>query len=100
MEKPNILTEEQINEGLKNLEGWSFANDKISKEFSFNDFMDALGFINKMAPVFEENDHHPDMTIMYSKIRFDLNRFDVGGKVTDRDLFIAGEIEKRYSERN
>ena len=99
MEKPNILTEEQIKEGLKNLPGWNFADDKISKEFTFNDFMDSLGFINKMAPVFEENDHHPDIAIMYSKVRFGLHRFDVGGKVTDRDLFIAGEIEKACASR-
>lgn len=99
MEKPNILTEEQINEGLKSLPGWTYAEDKISKTFEFNDFMDSLGFINKMAPVFEENDHHPDTTIMYSKVRFDLQRFDAGNKVTDRDLFIAGEIEKAYAAR-
>jgi 4a-hydroxytetrahydrobiopterin dehydratase len=99
MEKPNILTGEQIEEGLKSLPGWTFADDKLSKTLEFKDFMDALGFINKLAPVFEENDHHPDMTIMYSKVKFDLQRFDAGGKVTDRDLFIAGEIEKAYAAR-
>ncbi|MBX4206438.1 4a-hydroxytetrahydrobiopterin dehydratase [Candidatus Parcubacteria bacterium] len=99
MEKLNILSEEQIKEGLKSLPGWSYADDKISKQFEFKDFMDSLGFVTKMAPVFEANDHHPDTCIMYSKIRFDLHRFDVGDKVTDRDLLIAGEIEKAYEER-
>jgi 4a-hydroxytetrahydrobiopterin dehydratase len=98
MEKPNVLTGEQIEEGLKSLPGWAFADDKISKTFEFKDFMDSLGFINKMAPVFEANDHHPDTTIMYSKVKFELQRFDSGNKVTDRDLFIAGEIEKAYAE--
>lgn len=99
MEKPNILSADQIQEGLKNLPGWEYKDDKISKQFEFNDFMDALGFINNLAPYFEENDHHPDMHIMYSKILFELQRFDVGGKVTDRDLQVAGEIEKRYAAR-
>jgi 4a-hydroxytetrahydrobiopterin dehydratase len=99
METPNILKEEEIQEGLKQLPGWSYAEDKLSKTYEFKDFMDSLGFINKMAPVFEEHDHHPDTCIMYSKIRFELQRFDVGGKVTDRDLFIAGKIEEAYQER-
>jgi len=96
MEKPHILTEEEVGEGLKSLPGWTYADDKISKTFEFKDFMDSLGFVNKLAPVFEAHDHHPDTYIMYSKIRFELQRFDVGGKVTDRDLLIAGEIEKAY----
>ncbi len=83
---------------MKNLPGWKFADNKISKEFEFKDFMDSLSFVNKMAPIFEANDHHPDTHIMYSKILFELQRFDAGGKVTDRDLFIAGEIEKAYAQ--
>lgn len=99
MNQIKILTQEEISEGLKNLPGWKFENDKISKEFKFNDFMDSLSFVNEMTPIFEEQDHHPDIHIMYSKILFGLHRFDAGGKVTDRDLFIAGEIEKKYAER-
>lgn len=100
MEKPNILSADQIEEGLRSLPGWSYAEDKLSKEFEFKDFMDSLGFINSLAQTFEDNDHHPDIHLMYSKIRFDLQRFDAGNKVTDRDLFIAGEIEKAYVARS
>jgi 4a-hydroxytetrahydrobiopterin dehydratase len=99
MEKPKILTTEQIEENLKNLPGWQFENDKISKQYEFKDFMDSLTFINNLAPFFEENDHHPDTHIMYSKVLFELQRFDAGGKVTDRDFFAAGEIEKQYQQR-
>jgi 4a-hydroxytetrahydrobiopterin dehydratase len=99
MDKPNVLTPEQISEGLKSLPGWKYENDKLSKQFEFADFMDSLSFVNRMAPIFEANDHHPDTHIMYSKILFELQRFDAGEKVTDRDLFIAGEIEKQYAER-
>ena len=78
---------------------WSFKNDKISKTFEFTDFMDSLGFVNSLAAYFEEIDHHPDTHIMYSKILFELQRFDVGGKVTDKDLEVAGEIEREYNKR-
>ena len=100
MGKPNILSGEQIKEGLKALPGWQFANDKISKQFEFKDFMDSLGFINQLAPSFEKMDHHPDTTIMYSKVKFELQRFDIGDKVTDRDLEVATEIEKEYAQHS
>jgi 4a-hydroxytetrahydrobiopterin dehydratase len=96
---PNILSENEIAEKLKNIPGWEYKENKISKKFKFNDFLDSLGFINSLAPFFEENDHHPDTHIFYSEVLFELQRFDVGGKVTDKDFLVAEEIEKRYKER-
>lgn len=98
MEKPKILSEKEIRENLKKLPGWEYADDKIKKEFKFTDFMDSLSFINKLAPFFEKMDHHPDTHIFYSKVLFELQRFDIGGKVTDRDFEVASEIEKVYSK--
>ncbi len=99
MEKARILSPEQIQEELKKLEGWSYKDEKISKEFKFNDFMDSLNFVNKLAPYCEKLDHHPDVHIFYSKILFELQRFDVGGKVTDKDFMVAHEIERLYKAR-
>jgi len=98
-EDVRILNEEEIAEKLKDFHGWNLKDDKISKEFKFNDFMDCLTFIVRLAPFCEANDHHPDMHIFYSKILFELQRFDVGGKVTDIDFKVADEIERLYKER-
>ncbi|MEK7652856.1 MAG: 4a-hydroxytetrahydrobiopterin dehydratase [Patescibacteria group bacterium] len=98
MDNPIILSQEEIEEQLKILPGWTYQNDKISKEFQFKNFISALGFINQMAFFFEKIDHHADMHIYYKKIVFDLQRFDVGGKVTDRDFLVAREIERLYGE--
>jgi 4a-hydroxytetrahydrobiopterin dehydratase len=99
MNKPNILTEEEIREALKGLPGWKYEAEKIIKEFKFIDFMDGFGFISQLAPYFEEKDHHPDMHIFYNRILFELQRFDIGGKVTDRDIEVAKEIEQRFTNR-
>lgn len=96
-DKPVILTEEEIREKLKSLPGWEFANDKISKQFQFKDFLDSFGFITNLVPFFESMDHHPDIHIFYSKVLFELQRFDIGGKVTDRDIIVATEIERQYN---
>ncbi|MEX2090666.1 MAG: 4a-hydroxytetrahydrobiopterin dehydratase [Candidatus Paceibacterota bacterium] len=99
MEKPIPLSEEEILARLKTLPGWTYADNKIKKEFKFPDFMNGLNFINKMAPYFEKMDHHPDMHIFYNKILFELQRFDIGGKVTDKDFEVAAEIEHEYSQK-
>ena len=97
MTKPIILTKKEIVARLKNLPGWKFKDDKISKQFEFKDFMGSLDFINQLAPFCEALDHHPDAHIFYSKVLFELQRFDIGGKVTDKDFLVAEEIEKLYA---
>lgn len=99
MDKTRILSEKEILDELNNLSGWNFTNDKISKKFIFDDFLDVVVFINKLAPICEKNDHHPDIHIFYNKILFDLQRFDVGGKVTNKDIFIAHKIEELYATK-
>jgi|SRR3989344_2808034 len=99
MSKLIILTQEQIDAQLKDLPGWKFAEDKISKTFEFKDFVDSIGFVNSLVSFFESVDHHPDTHILYSKVLFELQRFDIGGKVTDLDFTVAKAIEQKYSER-
>ncbi|MFA4872093.1 MAG: 4a-hydroxytetrahydrobiopterin dehydratase [Patescibacteria group bacterium] len=94
-----ILSPQEVEERLKELSGWNYANDKISKEFQFKDFLDSLNFVNQLAPFCEANDHHPDIHIYYSKILFELQRFDVGGKVTDKDFLVAKEIDRLHGQR-
>jgi 4a-hydroxytetrahydrobiopterin dehydratase len=95
-ENIKILTDEEIQERMKDFPGWLYFNDKISKEFKFKEFLDAVDFINKIAPQCEKINHHPDIHIFYNRILFELQRFDVGGKVTDKDFLVAGEIERLY----
>jgi 4a-hydroxytetrahydrobiopterin dehydratase len=88
----------QIIEKLEHFPGWEFENDKIKKEFQFKDFLDAFNFINKLVSFFEAKDHHPDIHIYYNRIVFELQRFDIGGKVTNMDFEVAAEIERLFAE--
>jgi len=95
-----LLSKEEIEGKLKEFPGWDYHDDKISKQFEFKSFNDAVEFINKLAPFCNRIDHHPDIHIYYKKILFDLQRFSVGGKVTNRDFTVAKEIERLYLENN
>lgn len=93
-----ILTKDEIDEKLMNFPGWAYHDDKISKEFTFGSFSEAVEFVNKLAPFCNNIDHHPDIHIYYKKILFDLQRFSVGGKVTPRDFTVASEIERLFAK--
>lgn len=93
-----ILTEEEIRKKLKDFSGWGYRDGKISKEFRFRSFNDVIAFINELAKFSNKIDHHPDIHIYYKKVVFELCRFDVGFKVTDRDFLVARKIEKMFEE--
>jgi len=94
-----ILSEQEINEKLKEFQGWTYKDNKISKEFKFNRFVDGVVFIVRLAGFCDSIDHHPDIHIYYKKILFELQRFSVGQKVTLRDFTVARKIEELYGDR-
>lgn len=97
MTKPLILSDEEIQQRLDDLPGWEYADNKISKQFKCENFLQAFRFIEKLVPFVEAQDHHPDIHWLYNKITFELQRFDVGGRVTDKDFLVAQEIERLYT---
>ncbi|OGF21437.1 hypothetical protein A2316_02350 [Candidatus Falkowbacteria bacterium RIFOXYB2_FULL_38_15] len=96
----NILSEKEIRERLNSFSGWIFIDNKITKTFLFSSFNDALAIINELAPFCNNIDHHPDIHIYYKKVVFDLRRFSVGGKVTERDFTVAKKIDDLYFSRD
>lgn len=73
---------------------WKEEDNKLKKEFEFNDFVDAFGFMSKVAIVAEKMNHHPNWTNVYNTVSFELNTHDAGDIVTDKDRKLAEEIDK------
>ena len=92
------LTHKEIKAKLAKFPGWKFKDNKISKQFPFKSFTRALVFVNKLRPFCNRIDHHPDIHIYYKKINFELQRFSIGGKVTERDFTVARQIERLYAQ--
>ena len=82
------LSESSIEEKLKNLPGWSIKNDKLHKEFQFNDFNQAFGFMTRAAMEIEKMNHHPEWFNVYNRITVELTTHDAGG-ITDNDVNLA-----------
>jgi 4a-hydroxytetrahydrobiopterin dehydratase len=89
-----VLSEKEIRERLKDLEGWHLKGKEISKLYAHKDFVEAMAFVNKVAVLAEKADHHPDISINYNKVTLSLSTHSQGG-VTDNDFNLAKRIDKK-----
>lgn len=86
------LSQAEISEKIKEVDNWSLRGESIQKEWKFKDFRKAMIFINKIANLAEEHDHHPELYNDYNKVRLTFSTHDVGG-LTDKDFKIAKEVD-------
>jgi len=82
------LSQEDINEELKSLQGWSVVNEKLHKEFQFDNFNQAFGFMTRSAMEIEKMNHHPEWFNAYNRIIIELTTHDAGG-ITKNDVNLA-----------
>ncbi|WAT19063.1 4a-hydroxytetrahydrobiopterin dehydratase [Aurantiacibacter sp. MUD11] len=88
------LTQSAAEEALKGLDGWEFDRDgdAIRKLFTFADFSEAWGFMNRVALIAEKADHHPEWSNVYNRVDITLTTHDADG-LSERDLRMAHAIE-------
>ena len=72
---------------------WKEENNSLKKTFEFEDFIEAFGFMTKVAIEAEKMNHHPTWTNTYNKVSFELSTHDAGKKVTDKDHKLAKKID-------
>lgn len=72
---------------------WTEGNNRITKTFKFSNFVEAFGFMTKVALLAEKHNHHPFWTNVYNSVTIELNTHDAGGIVTDKDRALAKAID-------
>lgn len=86
------LREDEIQEHLTHLPGWSRQGDEISRKYQFADFGRALEFVNVIGEAAEDVQHHPDIDIRYNKVTLMLTTHDAGG-LTLADMEMAASAD-------
>ena len=87
-----LLSDIEIQRELGALSGWSRKGNEITRTFAFDGFPAALEFAQKLVPIAEGMNHHPDIDIRYNKVTIRLSTHDKGG-ITDKDLEQAKQID-------
>jgi 4a-hydroxytetrahydrobiopterin dehydratase len=93
------LSDQEIERQIKDLEGWNVVNGKLNRAFEFSDFVEAFGFMTKVALEAEKLNHHPEWRNVYNKLNIDLITHDIGG-ISNYDIKLAGAISRLYQEEN
>ena len=79
---------------MKELNGWTWENNCLTKKFEFSNFRDAMTFLVRMSYEAEGMDHHPEISNCYNRVSLSLNTHDADGKVTEKDFSLALAIDR------
>ena len=90
---PTRLTDAERAALPQSLAGWSpvEGRDAIARSFQFRDFNEAWGFMNRVALLAESQNHHPDWSNVWNRVRIELSTHDAGG-LTENDVKLAQAI--------
>jgi 4a-hydroxytetrahydrobiopterin dehydratase len=87
-----LLSDEEIDRRLGELEGWEREVDAISKEFKLDDFVGSVEFVRRLVEPAEEMGHHPDLSISWNKVTASITTHAEGG-LTANDFELARRID-------
>ena len=88
------LTPEQIQPLMQQLNGWTLQDDKkLTKQYDFQNFVQAMEFANAITPVAEEEGHHPDLYVAWGKVVVYLWTHKIDG-LTESDFYMAAKIDR------
>ncbi|MBW3562822.1 MAG: 4a-hydroxytetrahydrobiopterin dehydratase [Actinobacteria bacterium] len=93
----DALTEQQIEEALTSLPGWEFDGEVVTKTYAWASFREAIDFVNDIADLAEDANHHPDIEVYFDEVVISF-RTHSAEAVTDADVRMAGEVEDLASD--
>ncbi len=88
----DALSEEEVRAALGDLSSWQLKEGKLSRTFTFKNFVEAFGFMTRVALHAEKMNHHPEMFNVYKEVKIDLISHDIGA-LSKRDVTLAKKID-------
>ena len=91
---PKRLTDAERAALAQSLPDWPMVQGReaIARQFQFRDFSEAWGFMNRVALLAESQNHHPEWSNVWNRVRIELSTHDAGG-LTDNDVKLARAID-------
>ncbi|MER7830479.1 4a-hydroxytetrahydrobiopterin dehydratase [Streptomyces sp. NPDC095602] len=87
------LSQKEIEDRLRELPGWSLADDRITRTYRLASHAAAAAMTVHIARVQDELNHHSDLTLGYNTVTVAVNTHDAGGAVTERDFELAARVD-------
>jgi 4a-hydroxytetrahydrobiopterin dehydratase len=86
------LNQAQISSMLAQLDGWTLQGDVISKAFEFKNYYQTIAFVNAIAWVSNQEDHHPELTVGYNKCKVEYSTHAIAG-LSENDFICAAKVD-------
>jgi len=89
------LSQEELDQLLHEFPEWALADGKLVRFWTFSNFVEAITFVNRVAVLAEQANHHPDIDIRYNRVKLGLISHDAGG-ITARDAEAARRLSAGF----
>jgi 4a-hydroxytetrahydrobiopterin dehydratase len=90
------LTECEIADLLKLLEGWQVVNGEIAKTYRFENYHEVMAFVNASAWISHREGHHPDLEVGYNQCRVRYSTHAIGG-LSESDFICAAKVDALFN---
>lgn len=87
-----VLSDDEVRQQLADLQGWSLADGRVTREYQLDDFRQTVAFVVRIAFEAEAANHHPDLDLRYNRLQVGLSTHSEGG-VTTKDIELARAID-------
>ena len=86
------MAEAELREHLALVQGWQLREGAIEKTYAFQNFHDTMAFVNALAWIAHQEDHHPDLAVSYGRCVVRFNTHSVGG-ISVNDFICAAKVD-------
>tara|TARA_Y100001968_G_C18962010_1_gene528180 strand:- start:117 stop:407 length:291 start_codon:yes stop_codon:yes gene_type:complete len=93
----SLLTSQDIKSMKTSFPKWDFTDTSLIRSFRFPNFIEAFGFMTKIAIIAEGMGHHPELTNSYSQLKVELTTHDLGG-ISNLDVELARKIDNIFND--
>ncbi|MES2152813.1 MAG: 4a-hydroxytetrahydrobiopterin dehydratase [Pseudomonadota bacterium] len=84
---------------LPQVPGWSVVADKLLCTFAFRNYYETIAFVNALAWMVHQQDHHPELVVSYKQCAVTFNTHSVGGALSENDFICAAKASAIYAQR-
>ena len=86
------LTQTEIDQKIQTIPQWQQKDQNLTRTFEFKNFVEAFGFMTRLAIIAQEMNHHPEWSNVYNRVVIDLTTHEAGG-ISSLDFELAEKIE-------
>jgi len=87
-----LIERDEVDHRLREMDGWNLEGEAIVKQFKRGDFSGSVDLVDRIAPVANEMNHHPDLSISWDTVTVLITTHSEGG-LTASDFELAGRID-------